>query len=53
MTTKRPELMVALDLSGREELPALLDRLGDAVSIYKVGLELYTAEGPAVVAHLK
>ncbi|MDT8340309.1 MAG: orotidine-5'-phosphate decarboxylase [Longimicrobiales bacterium] len=47
------QLVVALDLpSGREALE-LVDRLGDEGSFYKVGLELYTREGPGLVRALK
>jgi orotidine-5'-phosphate decarboxylase len=38
-------LIVALDLPTSAEARALVDRLGDAVSFYKVGLELFSAPG--------
>ncbi|MFA7172687.1 MAG: orotidine-5'-phosphate decarboxylase [Kiritimatiellia bacterium] len=47
------ELIVALDLSSTAEVEAAVDRLGDAVQFYKIGLELFSAEGPAVVRVLK
>jgi orotidine-5'-phosphate decarboxylase len=43
------ELIVALDVSTPAEAEALVTRLGDAVSFYKIGLELFTAGGPDVV----
>ncbi len=47
------ELIVALDVpSGRQAL-ALVDRLGGKVDVYKVGLELFTREGPALVEELQ
>src|SRR5256714_15031734 len=38
-------LIAALDVAGVEEAKALVRRLGDSVSFYKVGLELFMAEG--------
>ena len=43
------ELIVALDVPSRAEVAATLGRLGDAVGFYKIGLELFSAEGPDVV----
>ncbi len=43
------ELIVALDVQTREEAVAAVKRIGDPVGFYKIGLELYTAEGPDVV----
>ena len=45
-------LMVALDVPTQREALDLVDRIDDAVDIYKVGLELYTREGPGVVRAL-
>ena len=39
----RDRLIVALDVQTRAEAFALVDRLGDAVSFYKVGMELLTS----------
>jgi len=39
----RERLIVALDVDTREEALALVDRLGDAVSFYKIGLQLFMA----------
>ncbi len=48
----RERVIVALDLPSAPAALALADRLGPACSFVKVGLELYTAAGPAVVAAL-
>jgi orotidine-5'-phosphate decarboxylase len=45
-------IIVALDVPGADDALALVDRLGDAGDFYKVGLELYTRAGPAVVREL-
>ena len=47
------ELIVALDVSSTKEVEEAIDRLGDAVSFYKIGLELFSAEGPNVVRAVK
>ncbi len=47
------ELIVALDVSSIAEVERTVDRLGDAVAFYKIGLELFSAEGPAVVRAVK
>ena len=47
------ELIVALDVSTTQEVLRIVDRLGDAVSFYKIGLELFSAEGPDVVKAVK
>ncbi len=47
------ELIVALDVSTAAEAEAVVARLGSAVSFYKIGLELFAAAGPEVVARVK
>ena len=47
------ELIVALDVSSTREVEQVVDALGDAVSFYKIGLELFSAEGPEVVRAVK
>jgi len=47
------EIIVALDLPGRAEALDLVERLGEGASYYKVGLELFTREGPGVVRELR
>lgn len=43
------ELIVALDVQSREEAEQKIRLVGDAVSFYKIGLELFVAEGPDIV----
>jgi orotidine-5'-phosphate decarboxylase len=45
----RERLIVALDVPSAEEARRLLDRVGDAVGVVKIGLELFTAAGPDIV----
>ena len=45
-------IIIALDLESREEARALVARLGNSISFYKVGLELYTAAGMDFVREL-
>ena len=47
------ELIVALDVQTREEAVAKVKAIGDPVGFYKIGLELFTAEGPDVVKAVK
>jgi orotidine-5'-phosphate decarboxylase len=47
------ELIVALDVSSACEAEAVVKRLGATVSFYKIGLELFAATGPEVVARVK
>jgi len=45
-------LIIALDLESADEARSLVNRLGDSVDFYKVGLELYTAVGMPIVHEL-
>jgi orotidine-5'-phosphate decarboxylase len=45
--------IVALDVADRGAAEALVERLGAHCDFYKVGLELYAAEGPAIVRWLR
>jgi orotidine-5'-phosphate decarboxylase len=45
----RPIHIIALDVPSRAEAVSLLDRLGPGADFVKVGLQLFTAEGPDVV----
>jgi orotidine-5'-phosphate decarboxylase len=45
--------IVALDVPSIESATALINRLDGLCSFYKVGLELFTAEGPAVLRILR
>ncbi len=46
----KPQLIVALDVPDGAEAVAMLDRLPAEVSLFKVGLELFCAAGPGVLA---
>lgn len=46
------ELIVALDLPDAETALGLVDRLGDDVAWYKVGMQLFTCCGPGLVREL-
>lgn len=48
----RERLIVALDVSSASSAQELVQHIGDAAGIYKVGLQLFTAEGPAFVRDL-
>jgi orotidine-5'-phosphate decarboxylase len=45
-------IIVALDVATAGEAWKLVEELGDAVGFYKVGMELYAAEGPGFVREL-
>ena len=45
MIARAERLIVALDVANAKDARALVERLGDAVSFYKVGLELFMAGG--------
>jgi orotidine-5'-phosphate decarboxylase len=45
-------LIVALDVPKAEDARTLLRRLGESVGTYKVGLQLFTAEGPDLIREL-
>ena len=49
----KAELIVALDVPNREAMEAKLRELPGFIEWYKVGLELFCAEGPAVLEPLK
>ena len=45
-------LIVALDVSTAVEAQEIVYEMGDSVSFYKVGLQLFAAEGPKIVSEL-
>src|SRR5690606_22818075 len=47
------EVIVALDVPSEHEALELVDELGEVGTFYKVGLELFTRAGPAVVHELR
>ena len=52
MISPRERLIVALDVSSSAEAQKIVGGLGESVGIYKVGMQLYTAAGPAMVREL-
>src|SRR6266496_3623602 len=48
----RERLIVALDVSQAAEARQIVSALGDSVSTYKIGKQLFTAEGPQLVREL-
>ncbi|HEY2499466.1 MAG TPA: orotidine-5'-phosphate decarboxylase [Candidatus Angelobacter sp.] len=48
----RERLIVALDVSSAGEAQQLVQKVGEAAGIYKVGLQLFTAQGPGIVRDL-
>ena len=51
--TADPRLIVPLDLPTRAEAEAMVERLGDAISFYKIGLQLMATDGMAMARDLK
>jgi orotidine-5'-phosphate decarboxylase len=52
MCDPRQRLIVALDVSSAAAAQKIVAALGDSALTYKVGMQLYTAEGPQVVRDL-
>src|SRR5579872_1469653 len=52
MYDPRQRLIVALDVSSGAAAQKIVAAVGDSASCYKVGMQLYTAEGPQVVRDL-
>jgi orotidine-5'-phosphate decarboxylase len=52
-TAADPRLIVALDLASRAEAERMVERLGDAVTFYKVGLQLLAVGGMETARGLK
>jgi orotidine-5'-phosphate decarboxylase len=48
----RDRLIVALDVSDAFAARELVRRIGDSAGVYKVGLQLFTAEGPSIVREI-
>lgn len=49
MTRSADKIIVALDVASRERAMPLVDALREQISFFKIGLQLYTAEGPEIV----
>ena len=52
MPDSRARLIVALDVSTAAAAHRIVAAVGDSARIYKVGMQLYTAEGPQIVRDL-
>jgi orotidine-5'-phosphate decarboxylase len=52
MRDPRERLIVALDVSSAAAAQRIVAAVGDSAFTYKVGMQLYTAEGPSVVREL-
>jgi orotidine-5'-phosphate decarboxylase len=52
VTEPRHRLIVALDVSSAADARRIVAAVGDSALTYKVGMQLYTAEGPSVVRDL-
>ncbi len=52
MTDVRDRLIVALDVAAASRARQIVASLGEAISIYKIGKQLFTAEGPQVAREL-
>src|ERR1035437_6491977 len=48
----RQRLIVALDVSTAAAARKIVAAVGDSAHAYKVGMQLYTAEGPSIVREL-
>ncbi|KKW21891.1 MAG: Orotidine 5'-phosphate decarboxylase [Parcubacteria group bacterium GW2011_GWB1_52_7] len=49
----KDRLIVALDVPNLEKAKSLVDQLAPHVGIFKIGSELYTAEGPAAIQEVQ
>lgn len=49
----RDRLITALDYPTFDQAKALVEELGDAVTFYKVGMELFYGAGPDIIRYLK
>src|SRR5689334_21443869 len=52
MADTRDSLIVALDVRSATAAEKLVETIGESANVYKVGLELFTAEGPELVRKL-
>src|ERR1043166_5225449 len=49
MTKAAEKIIVALDVPTKERALELVEQLRGEISFFKIGLQLYTAEGPEIV----
>src|SRR5580704_12754118 len=52
MLQLRDRLIVALDVPSAAQARQVVQILGEAISTYKIGKQLFTAEGPGIVRDL-
>jgi orotidine-5'-phosphate decarboxylase len=52
MLDSRDKLIVALDLPSAAQARQVISTIGEAVTTYKIGKQLFTAEGPGIVRDL-
>jgi orotidine-5'-phosphate decarboxylase len=50
MTNAADKIIVALDVPSKREALRLVEQLRPEISFFKIGLQLYTAEGPEIVS---
>lgn len=48
----KDRLIIALDVQGRDDALRLVERLAGAVGMFKIGSQLFTAEGPQLVREI-
>ena len=53
MKNTQAEIIVALDVPATADAERLMALLGESITFYKIGLELFTAEGPGIVRAIK
>ena len=53
MTKIADKIIVALDVVTKKEALDLVEQLRDQISLFKVGLQLYTSEGPEIVRAIR
>ena len=46
------QIIVALDVTSKKEALAVVTQLREAISFFKIGLQLYTAAGPEAVREI-
>ena len=49
MTKAADKIIVALDVATKKKALELVEQLRNEISFFKIGLQLYTAEGPEIV----
>src|SRR5256885_13662922 len=53
MTKAADKIIVALDVATKAQALALVEQLREQISFFKIGLQLYTAEGPEIVRAIR